>query len=864
LLKNMITRAVAFCVARAGLVVAVSLVLAIASGLYAHRHFAVDTNINNLIASDLQWRVNDLAYKEAFPQRQRQIVVVLDAPTAELAAGASGALARELRRDPQLFPAVQEAGGGEFFQKNGLLFLPTAQLKQTTSRLMDAEPLISGLATDPSLRGVVRTLENTLEGVRGNMLALDDMTRVLNSASDTLEAGAAGKRADFSWRALLQREGQPDQTRRIVLVTPLLDLTALEPGRRGTDAVRKAFADLDLAGTYGTRMRLTGAIPITDEEFASVHDGAAMNGIVTGVLVIAVLWLALRSVRLVVAVAATLAVGLVVTTTLGILMVGAFNPISIAFAVLFIGIGADFSLQYTVQYRAQRHALGERRPALVAAAGWIGTPVTLAALAAAIGFLAFVPTAYAGIAQLGIIAGTGMIVAFVTTLTLLPALIEILGAPPEPAVLSQPALVPVDNFLRRHRLWVVGITSALVLAGAPSLMKLGFDFNPLHLRDASTEAVATYLELSKNPDMSSQNAQVVVPTHDEALDVARRLAALPEVRQARTVDVLIPEDQQAKLSSIAALERVLRAGFSAPQKPQPSDGEIVASLAGGARNLEEVARDRTGPGAEAARRLAGNMTRLAALDAEARLRVQASFVMPLEQTLGDLRLLLQAQPISRESLPQDLLREWVTEDGRERVEAMPKGDSNDTAVLTAFAGAVEKAEPRATGSSIETMNWGRTIISAFVQASLLAFVAIALLLWAVLRNPWHVMATLVPLIVAAVMTFEICAMTGFALNYANIIALPMLLGVGVAFKIYYIIAWQRGETAFLQSSLTRAVFFSAVLTAVAFGSLWFSSHPGTSSMGKLLALSFVCTLAAAALFQPALMGEHKETRNTGH
>jgi len=115
--------------------------------------------------------------------------------------------------------------------------------------------------------------------------------------------------------------------------------------------------------------------------------------------------------------------------------------------------------------------------------------------------------------------------------------------------------------------------------------------------------------------------------------------------------------------------------------------------------------------------------------------------------------------------------------------------------------------------------------------------------------------TLVPLVLAGVVTLELTVLVGLPLNFANIIALPLLLGVGVAFKIYYIMAWREGQTHLLQTSLTRAVIYSALTTATAFGSLIFSSHPGTSSMGKLLALSLVCTLAAAVLFQPILMGK---------
>ena len=107
-------------------------------------------------------------------------------------------------------------------------------------------------------------------------------------------------------------------------------------------------------------------------------------------------------------------------------------------------------------------------------------------------------------------------------------------------------------------------------------------------------------------------------------------------------------------------------------------------------------------------------------------------------------------------------------------------------------------------------------------------------------------------------TLQVSVIVGMPLNFANIIALPLLLGLGVAFKIYYIMAWRAGQTDLLQSSLTRAVFFSALTTATAFGSLWLSSHPGTSSMGKLMALALVTTMCAAVLFQPVLMGPPRE------
>jgi len=149
-------------------------------------------------------------------------------------------------------------------------------------------------------------------------------------------------------------------------------------------------------------------------------------------------------------------------------------------------------------------------------------------------------------------------------------------------------------------------------------------------------------------------------------------------------------------------------------------------------------------------------------------------------------------------------------------------------------------------------------VRAFIQSGIFALSAIALLLWVALRRIGDVLLTLVPLLVAGVVTLELCVVLDLPLNFANIIALPLLLGVGVAFKIYYIMAWRAGRTGLLQSSLTRAVVFSSMTTATAFGSLWLSSHPGTSSMGALMALALVCTMMAAVLFQPALMGPPRQ------
>jgi uncharacterized protein len=273
-----------------------------------------------------------------------------------------------------------------------------------------------------------------------------------------------------------------------------------------------------------------------------------------------------------------------------------------------------------------------------------------------------------------------------------------------------------------------------------------------------------------------------------------------------------------------------------------------------AATLSTVAGNGQGTGVEAARRLSGLFLQLAKADLSVRNEAEAAVVEPLRMSLDQLRQELDPQRITTDTIPADLKREWVTPDGRARVEVLPSGDPDDTKVLRNFVTAVLAIEPDATGPAVLLFEAGNTVVRAFIEAGMFALAAIALLLWITLRRIADVLLTLVPLLVAGIVTLELCVALDLPLNFANILALPLLLGVGVAFKIYYIMAWRSGKTALVQSSLTRAVIFSAMATATAFGSLWLSSDPATSSMGELMALALLCTMAAAVLFQPALMG----------
>ena len=852
----MIARIVMACANRAWVVVAIATMLGAGALVYVCQRFAMDTDTAKLIAEDQPWRVRERAFDAAFPHRANLIAIVIDGATADVAERAAAAMAQRLSKHTDVLRAVWRPDGGPFFDHAALMYLPEAELAQAIERVVAAEPLLGSLASDPSLRGLMDTLSTVAEGIRSGHAKLNDVTQPFTMLADAFDAYAAGQTPAFAWTALIAGHSSNARAlRRFILVDPVLDYGALQPGERASAAIRQTAHQLRLDADPHVRIRLTGPVPIADEEFATLAEGAALNIVALLGSIVALLWLALRSARLIAAVLLNLGIGLIVTAAFGLFVFGSFNLISIAFAVLFVGLGVDFGIQFCVCYRAKRHEHDELCRALRDAGREIGGALALAAGSTAAGFFAFLPTAYRGVSTLGAIAGTGMIVAFVATITLLPALLALLRPPSEPTPVGYVALAPLERFLIRRRRGVLMIAGLIALVSAALLAQLQFDFNPLHLRSEKVESMATLQDLMRDPDTTPNTIDVVAPSVADAEAVARRLEELPEVDHAITLGSFVPEQQQAKRMLIddaaLLLDPVLNPGR--PRAP-PSDADNVRAIAGAAQRLEDIAAaNRGSAGSEAAARLANDLKALARGDAAQRERVQAALMPGLVATLAQLRAAMQPEAISLETLPPELKRDWIAADGRARIEVFPKGNSNDNATLSRFVAAVRTIAPQATGAPVSIQESTHTIVYAFLQAGLWALAAITLLLALTLRRIADVALTLAPLALSTLATLGLCAAIGIPLNFENIIALPLLLGIGVAFNIYFVMAWRAGRTALLESSLTRAVIFSALTTGTGFGSLWLSHHPGTSSMGKLLSMSLACTLASALLFLPPLL-----------
>lgn len=862
---SLIERLVALCVARAWIVVASVSILCVVMGHYVTHHFAMTTDTDALLSRKLPWRVRQAAFEAAFPQDNSGIVVLVDGQTPELSEAATARLATSLSTQARWFHTVERPDSGPFWEHNRLLFASTEDVKEITAQLLKVQPFLGSLASDPSLRGFADTLSLTMQGVTDHQASSAQLLTPIRTLADALHGLTAGKPRFFSWHTLITgRDPDERELRHIILINPVLDFTGLQPGKAAVDAIRDTARRLELDPVHGVRVRLTGPVPLQDEEFATLAQRVGLIACIATAAVILMLWFAVRSPWLIASIVVTTLVGLLTATALGLVLFHRFNIISVAFIPLFAGMGIDLGIQFSVRYRAERRPGWDVSPALVATARTMGASLTLAATAIATGFLAFAPTAYYGVSQLGMIAGLGLFAALALNLTLLPALIGLTRPPGAPDRQTGARLMMIENYVLDHRRLVLGIGTVAALISAGLMLRLHFDFNPIHLRSSTEESVATLIDLMRDPDRSPRTLEVIRAN----LAAADRLAAIfrrdPRVYSAHTLSSFIPTEQPEKIALIADAADLLDLTLSPLTVARPpTDAEVISSLNRAAEKLRQAANKDPSLRADALR-LADAFDTLAHGSGSARAQAEQMLIPSFVTSLGEIRGFLKPEPVSVATLPPEIVHQWQTADGRARVSVSPKGDPNDDTVLRRFIAAGIKIAPDATGSAIYIQAYGRAVVDAFIEAGALSFVATCSLLLIALRRVRDVAITMVPIVLTGLLTMSTCVLIGQPLNFANIIALPLLFGIGVAFHIYFVMSWRSGGSHLLTSSLARGVFFSALATATGFGSLWASSHPGTASMGKLLMISLVWTLASALLFQPALMGRARPKNDTAH
>ena len=832
---------------------------------YTMENLKVNTNTGDMISLELPFQKNRIALEKAFPQDIGTALLLVEGQTPESTSAAVTRIAERLRQDTGHFSQVYVPDEGAFFARNGLLFLDLPELENLTNQLANAQPFIGRLAGDNTLRGLFGIIGEALDEAEKSDLALD-LDPLLTQVKGALMAATAGKVQPVSWRQLMTPGSSSGLgfTQRMILVKPVLHYEEVMPAEAAIGALNGIIAGALSDDLAGVRVRKTGEVMLEHEEMETISTGVSIASAASLVLVCLTLWVAYRSVKLMFATFVSLTMGLILSLGFATVAIGQLNLISIGFAVLFIGMGDAYSSHFCLRYRELILEGRPQREALQETLTSTGSALILSAVTAAIGLFAFIPTSYSGVAELGVIAGASMFIALVTTFTVLPALMKIMPIRmPKEASVSKDAGANYFYWPLRYARTVRVATVLLAIIAGVIALNVQVDFNPVNLRDPKTESVETFNDLLRSRDTSPMTLAALAQGDEAANRLEEKFLQLPSVDKVVSLRDLIPADQDEKLSMISDL--ALMMGSQLEAFPPPAAGGATREVV---LQLHESVRRALGAGSrlDALPALDDALTRFErALDAagseEARQvlldNLQASLLNSLPAVIHDLSESLKSEPITRESLPADLVERWVSADGLYRLQIFPKKDLGELDNLREFITEAQRIDPNVTDLPVTYLESMNEVIKAFQQAFSIAFLATTLILLVVLRNLKDTLLVLLPLMLASLFTAAATVIFDVPFNFAKIIALPLLFGLGVdsgihmAHRLHEI---EREGGDLLGTSEAKGVFYGALTTVFSFLSLALTSHRGTASMGLLLSIGLMLTLICALVVLPAFSG----------
>jgi hopanoid biosynthesis associated RND transporter like protein HpnN len=847
-----------FVLKRAWSILAAALLLTIGLAVYSVSHFSIDTDFDALISSNIPSQRHLRDFEKRFPQLDDSLVVLVEAKTPEEAEYARDFLADRLRGHPTVFRSVFVPGGGRFYQKNGLLYLSANRLNDLSDRLAEVQPFLGLLSRDFTLNNLFATMAEIVPKSAG-LHGSKKFDTLLGQMADTMEKAVAGETDWLSWQALMSDEPQPGPHRGLIIVRPYLDKSALNPIRTATATIKSAESALRAAGFTDVSVGTTGELALKVANLNSVEESIGLATAASFVLVAVLLFAALQSLWLICICLAVLVAGLICTLGFAMAAIGRLNIMSATFVVLFIGLGIDYSIQYCLRYMELVRGGCSRDQAIRLTTREVGKALFLCAMTTAIGFYAFVPTAYAGASELGLISGTGIFILFAANLTVLPALLHV-----RPPSFMSRASGKVYRWQRltvlpkRFSRAIITLSVLACIAGAASTPWIYFDFNPLNLNAPGSEAVQTAKKLLQSPETSYWTMSVMTRDAQDAHDVARRLKKLPVVKETLSIFDMVPANQAEKIETIQDmalfLPRIPEGPLVAPTSPE----RTMAALKSLRNALSETSVLSHFPSAQ---RLIRAIDQILSLSGQEKSidpvlgRLTTATLLPLKRLLVQLNGLMNPERVTIKNLPPQLVEDFVS-GGQYRVQVFPSRNLDHLSTMKRFVNDVQRVAPRATGSPAGIVGAGKTISEAFLQAFLTALAAILILLAIMTRNTRKVALIIFPLLVGLGMTIGTTVLLGIPFNFANIIVLPLLLGIGIDYPVHLVQRYAEDPSArgdILRTSTAKGILFSALTTMVSFSSLSFSSHQGMAGMGVMLTLCITFMIAATLVLLPAVL-----------
>ncbi len=852
------------CSNRAWTVVVVFIMLAALGAGLAATKLKVDTDPGLMISNSLDFRQKYKQFSRTFPAVENNFLFIVDSDDPEESRKGAERVEKALLARPDLFHHVVAPGVGAFFDDYGILYADTQDVKKIADKIKESAPTFNALADQPNMAGLSGVL-NEITAYTQAGRAPEGVEVFLNAIASTVDGETAGRSVPLDWSGLGGTGDGPALTEKrwFVLSQPILDFSEIESAAKPMAEARKLMADPAITGDGKVTVELTGEAALNAEEFEAVTKGAAVAGIISFTLVTLTVFFGLPAMVLIVPALSLIILGFLINAGFATLSVGYLNMISVAFAVLFIGLGIDYAVHVVLRF-AEHRAKGETGPdAAVSAVRKTGPALALCTVTTALAFLAFTPTDFVGMAQLGIIAAGGLVIAFVASITLIPAILTLLPGKQEKFARNMAHLKSVNGKRSSRTPWLrTGATLVILGIAAASLFTFSdarFDGDPINLKDPAAPTVKAFMKILEDQPGEIYAGQVLVEPGQPAGEMVAKLNALPEVKKVHAISDFLPDDQAAKLAELNPLRdvmpRVVNSGSDVGDEVRQ---RMLSSIS---RNMKALSGVEDAPAElkASAKRLENAIEAFDGKhkddDGAATAKLERQLFVRLPDMLADINRLATTNTVSVEALQTTLRERFVAPDGRWRLEVVPAKNMRDSGNLKEFVTALQTVDPEVSGSPVDIAGSADAVARAMILATLAALVMVVLLAWPAFKRVRYVLLVLSPLVLAACLMVGYTVMFSSPFNFANVIVLPLLLGLGVDSSIHYVMR-AREETVATDvtgTSTPRAVLISALTTIGSFGTLWLSGHRGMSSMGEMLTIAILVTLICTLVVLPQLM-----------
>jgi hypothetical protein len=870
------------------LTVLLSLALAVLGGWYTLQALTFRTSTRDLLPQDANYAVRYAEYKEEFGELQ-DIVVVVEARTFEAAKAYAAHLVQELRAAPVKFERIAYRIDPKRFAGRELLYLSTEELREVRDKIFDYQEFMESFAGDPSLAQL-------LEGVNAQMAAafvtsLFDLglqdgrsldTRFLSQLLDQISARLDRPTPYRSpWGTLFSLGSEvsadagyflsDDKSLLFVLVEPPKgDKGSFVGDQRAIDAIRGAIERLRPAFP-AVQAGVTGAPALSNDEMTAAFRDSQFATLLAFGLTFLVLNLAFWRMGKPVLMLGVLAVSLAWSLGVITLTVGHLTIFSVMFISIVVGVGIDYGIYFLFRYEEEIFLGRHLKEALGLTAARTGPGMLLGALTAGGTFYVLMLTDFRGIQELGFIAGTAILLAWLGMMTFFPALLVLVdrhhAARPRDQKPRAHQLerihVPLLDRLTRYPMTVLVATGLLTGLCALALPSVTFDYNLLNLQADGTESVVWEKRILATTGRSGFTALATANSLEELRRKRMAFERLSSVSEVDSVLHLIPETQEEKLQiikSFAPLVAPVRIGRSSPvdlERLTRALGDLtrrldIAAAEAGDKLPKDIAdlRQRTG----------GLLRRMETVDREtaepALTHLQAQLYRDFVNKFHMLQRSLTPRLVGIQDVPDELRRKFVGANGRFLVQIHPKVDIWEREGAEKFVSELRSVDPDVTGAPIITYEAIRLMERAYLQGTAYAFVLVGVLSLLMIRRLRETLLAMVPLILGFLWTIGLMHIFGLKFNLANVWGLPLIIGTSAEFGLNVVLRYLEGREhggPLIARSTVMAVAFNGITTIVGFGSLLVADHRGIFGLGLLLTIGATCALAASLVVLPVLL-----------